>query len=332
MSSDALVRFLNSPPGPRRSAPPAGDNGDHGLLDAYSRAVIAVVEKVGPSVVALNRDRGSGSGSGLLITPDGFVLTNNHVVEGSPDVEAVLTDGSAFAGRVVGTDPDTDLALVRVVESGLPAATLGDSDALRAGQLVIAIGNPLGFQNTVSAGVVSALGRALRGPSGRLIDNVIQTDVALNPGNSGGPLVDSRGQVVGINTAMIAAAQGISFAIPVNTARWVAAELVTKGRVRRARLGVSARTRPIPPRMARQLRVEALSVAEIMAVEPAGPADRAGLLPGDLLYRVGDQPVGSVDDLHRVLSRVEPGRPLALELLRRGRQLSVELVSGAAAD
>lgn len=332
MSSQALVRFLDSPSGPRNRAPAPNDGSDRSLLDAYSEAVIAVVERVGPSVVALNRDSAGGSGSGLVITPDGFILTNNHVVEGSAGVEAVFTDGSSFAGRVVGTDPDTDLALVRVAESGLPAAGLGDSDRLRAGQLVIAIGNPLGFQNTVCAGVVSALGRSLRGPSGRLIDSVIQTDVALNPGNSGGPLVDSRGQVVGINTAMIAAAQGISFAIPVNTARWVAAELVTRGRVRRARLGVSARTRPIPPRVAHQLHVSGGAVAEIVGVEPAGPADRAGLLQGDLLYRVNDQPVASVDDLHRVLSRCEPGRLLSVELLRRGRPLSVAIASEADAQ
>ena len=331
MSTEALVRFLDAPPGPRRGGASAGDDGDHALLDAYSKAVIAVAERWGRRWWPSTATAAAAAGRACSITPDGFVLTNNHVVEGSTDVEAVLTDGSTFAGRVVGTDPDTDLALVRVVESGLPAAGLGDSDGLRAGQLVIAIGNPLGFQNTVSAGVVSALGRSLRGPSGRLIDNVIQTDVALNPGNSGGPLVDSRGQVVGINTAMIAAAQGISFAIPVNTARWVAAELVTKGRVRRARLGVSARTRPIPPRTAHQLRVAGRSVAEITTIESGGPADRAGLLTGDLLYRLNDRPIASVDDLHRALSHVEPGRPLTLELLRRGRPLAVEIVGGAAA-
>ncbi len=332
MSSQTVLRFLDGPPAPRSGAAAAGDGNDRSLLDAYSEAVIAVVERIGPSVVALNRNGGGGSGSGLVITPDGFILTNNHVVEGSSEVEAVFTDGSSFAGRVVGSDPDTDLALVRLVESGLPAAGLGDSDLLRAGQLVIAIGNPLGFQNTVCAGVVSALGRSLRGPSGRLIDNVIQTDAALNPGNSGGPLVDSRGQVVGINAAMIASAQGISFAIPVNTARWVAAELVTRGRVRRTRLGISARSRPIPPRTAHQLRLSGSAMAEIVAVVPEGPADRAGLLAGDLLYRVNNQPIASADDLHRVLSRCEPGRLLSLELLRRGRPLSVQIVGEADAE
>jgi S1-C subfamily serine protease len=338
MSSNSLLRYLDSPThSPRDRAPRKGPS-DQSLLDAYSEAVIGVVEKVGPSVVSLNvaregdRMRQEGTGSGFVITPDGFILTNNHVVDGASEVEAVFTDGSSYRGQVVGTDPPTDLALVRVVESGLPAASLGDSDRLRAGQLVIAIGNPLGFQNTVSAGVVSAIGRSLRGQSGRLIENVIQTDVALNPGNSGGPLVDSRGEVIGINAAMIAMAQGISFAIPVNTARWVVTELVTKGRVRRAWLGVSARTRPISPSMQHRLRLSLPAVAEIIGTEPGGPADRARLAPGDLVYRVDDHEVASVDDLHRALSRTEPGRPLSLRLLRTGRPIEVEVVSGASRE
>jgi S1-C subfamily serine protease len=340
MSTETLLRFLNSPGrSPGGPAQPVPD--DHSLLDAYSEAVVGVVEKVGPSVVALNvsrqaggsdRQRPEGSGSGLVITPDGFVLTNNHVVEGAVEVDAVFIDGSVLRGQVVGTDPATDLALVRVVDSGLPAAELGDSDSLRAGQLVIAIGNPLGFQSTVSAGVISALGRSLRGQSGRLIENVIQTDVALNPGNSGGPLVDSRGRVIGVNTAMIAMAQGLSFAIPVNTARWVVTELVTRGRVRRAWLGIGARSRPIARRLQRQLRVAGPAVAEVIAVEPGGPADRAGLAPGDLLYRLNEHEVASVDDLHRALSRLEPGKPVTIEILRSGRPMSVALVAGAASE
>jgi S1-C subfamily serine protease len=309
---------------------------DAELLDAYSRAVIRVAEEVGPSVVAINvRKRGDprnsggeGAGSGVIVTPDGFVLTNNHVVEGSDRLEVSLTDGRSFQATVVGTDPATDLAVIRIGDGGLPAAVLGDSDHVRVGQMVIAIGNPLGFQSTVSAGVISALGRSLRSESGRLIDNVIQTDVALNPGNSGGPLVDSRGRVIGINTAMIYMAQGISFAVPVNTARWVVSELVIHGRVRRAYLGIGAQPRPVNRRLQHHLQLSAPTVVEVVTLEPGGPAARAGLQKGDLIFAAGDQQVASVDDLHKVLSRWPSGRPMKLDILRAGTIAQLSITPG----
>jgi S1-C subfamily serine protease len=236
-----------------------GENSeDNNLLDACSRAVVGVVEKVGPSVVSINvkqagvpwPDENGGSGSGFIVTPDGFVLTNHHVVERAKMIEVIFQDGKNCKAQIIGTDPETDIAVLRISASGLHADLLGDSSKLRVGQLVIAIGNPFGFQSTVSAGVVSALGRSLWSRAGRLIDNVIQTDAAINPGNSGGPLVTSSGEVVGINTAMIAPAQGISFAIPVNTAIWVVGEIVGHGRVRRSYIGITARIQPIQPEAA----------------------------------------------------------------------------------
>jgi S1-C subfamily serine protease len=306
---------------------------DAELLDAYSRAVTRVAEEVGPSVVAINVRKnsarrgtgGEGAGSGVIVTPDGFVLTNNHVVEGSDSLEVSLTEGRSLQAQIVGTDPATDLAVIRIVDGSLPAAILGDSDQLRVGQMVIAIGNPLGFQSTVSAGVISALGRSLRSQSGRLIDNVIQTDVALNPGNSGGPLVDSRGRVIGINTAMIYMAQGISFSIPINTARWVVSELVIHGRVRRAYLGIGAQPRPVNRRLQYHLDLKASTVVEVASIEPGGPAARAGLQKSDLIFAAGGQQVASVDDLHRVLSRWPAGTAMELDLLRSGTTMHLRI-------
>ena len=304
---------------------------DQELLDAYSRAVTRVVETVGPSVVAISvrKNRGgggrgaepgsAGAGSGVIITPDGFVLTNNHVVEDSEGLEVSLTDGRTFTAQVIGTDPATDLAVIRISDGSLPASELGDSDLLKVGQLVIAIGNPLGFQSTVSAGVVSAVGRSIRSQSGRLIDGVIQTDVALNPGNSGGPLVDSRGRVVGINTAMIYMAQGISFAIPINTARWVVTELVMHGKVRRAYLGIGAQSRPVNRRIQHNLDLSTPAVVEVVTVEAGGPAERSGVESGDCIFGLNENQVSSVDDLHRLLSKWPPGTALDMRLLRRGR-------------
>jgi S1-C subfamily serine protease len=307
------------------------------MLDAYSRAVIEVVEQVGPAVVAVSVEKGAsrgpggeGAGSGVLITPDGFVLTNNHVVEGSSHLTVTSTEGKSFEAALIGADPATDLAVIRIPQLGgsLPAATLGDSGKLAVGQLVIAIGNPLGFQSTVSAGVLSALGRSLRSESGRLIENVIQTDVALNPGNSGGPLVDSRGLVIGINMAMIYKAQGISFAIPVNTARWVVGELVSHGRVRRAYLGISARVLQVSRSVQRSLGSEAPTVVEVVSIESGGPAARAGLEAGDRLYALNGSGIATVDDIHRLLSHQSPGTRLALKLLRSGQPLELEIISG----
>jgi S1-C subfamily serine protease len=311
------------------------------LLDAYSEAVTGVVERVSPSVVhleAIHRgqaqtprgmvpfERG-GAGSGLIIAPDGYVLTNSHVVHGASRLEVGLADGRRMPATLIGADPHTDLAVVRVPESGLPAARFGDSARLKVGQLVIAIGNPLGFQATVTAGVVSALGRSLRSESGRLIEDIIQTDAALNPGNSGGPLVDSRGQVVGINTAVIQYAQGICFAIPVNTARWVAGLLIKEGRIRRAHLGVQGQTRPLPRRLVHDLHHSAPSGVQILGVLPGSPAEAAGLRAGDILLAIEGTTIADVDDLHRYLTRFPEERASSVRVLRENdqREFSIRL-------
>ena len=338
--TDGLLRLLAGgqlqPGGNGVSAQTVRPETDEDLLDAYSRAVVGVVDKVGPAVISIGvrkRTRSprygqEGAGSGVIIAPDGFVLTNHHVVEGAEDVQVRLTDGRSFSAHLVGSDPATDLAVVRAEASNLPTADLGDSDSLRVGQLVIAIGNPLGFQSTVSTGVISALGRALRSQSGRLIENVIQTDVPLNPGNSGGPLVDSRGRVIGINTAMIFMAQGISFAVPVNTVKWVVGELVTRGKVRRAYLGIAGQVRPIGRRIQRHLELQAATAVEVVSVEEEGPAHQAGVREGDLMLSVNGKSVASVDDIHRLLTGWTGGSPLSLTILRNGERLQVQVIPG----
>src|SRR5262249_10290577 len=301
------------------------------VLDSYSRTVVSVVDAVGPAVVSLTVGRfgagrpagGQGAGSGGVIAPDGYVLTNAHVVHGAGRVQATLTDGRVLDGTPVGEDASADLALIRLSGTDLPVAELGRSAGLRVGQLVVAIGNPLGFQSTVSAGVVSALGRSLRSETGHLIENVIQTDVALNPGSSGGPLVDSSGRVVGINTAIIAMAQGLSFAIPVDTATWVIGELLAHGRVRRVPLGLAAHNRPIDQALARRLALRTTHVVEIMSIEPSGPAAVAGLRPGDWIVAIDDQPTATVDDLHRRLTGVTPGVSMRVGVLRGGTMIEV---------
>jgi len=306
------------------------------LLDAYSRAVTSVVERVEPSVVAINIARKDvtfqgeleGSGSGVIIAPDGFILTNNHVVENVSKVEVRLTDGRVIPAQVLGADPSTDLAVVRAMADGLPVAELGDSSELRVGQLVIAIGNPLGFQGTVSTGVISALGRSLKGRDGRLIEDVIQTDAALNPGNSGGPLVDTRGRVIGINTAMIFMAHGISFAIPVNTAKWVVGELVTHGRVRRAYFGISAQVVPVTRYQQDQLGLKAPMVVQVVSVDKDGPAFAAGVREGDILIALNGQRISTINELHRFIGRWQPGAGIDVTILRRGRLFEVEIIPG----
>jgi S1-C subfamily serine protease len=308
------------------------------LLDAYSRAVVSVVETVGPAVVsiAIGRPRpdgqvgATGAGSGVIIAPDGYVLTNDHVVHDAGRLQATLTDGRTLDAVVVGEDPSTDLALIRLSGADLPVAELGRSATLRAGQLVVAIGNPLGFQSTVSAGVVSALGRSLRSRTGRLIENVIQTDVALNPGSSGGPLVDSSGRVVGINTAIIAMAQGLSFAIPIDTATWAIGELLAHGRVRRAWLGLVAQTRPVDRALARRLAIAATHVVEIVAVEPSGPAAAAGLRAGDWIVAVDGHATATVDELHRRLATATLGAAVRVTA-RRGTHEVEALITPAEA-
>lgn len=292
------------------------------LLDAYSKSVTRIVEQVGPSVVRLDIRRGDGrrggSGSGVIVSPDGLILTNSHVVQGARRVDVSTLDGRTLSGRVLGDDPDTDLALVRIDENAtLPAARLGDSKRLRPGEIAIAIGNPLGFDSTVTAGVISALGRSLRSNNGRMIDDVIQTDAALNPGNSGGPLVASNGDVIGINTAIIAGAQGICFAVAANTARFVLGELVAHGRVRRAYLGVGTGTVALPRRIALRLGLQQTQGAVISSVEPQSPADHAGLLSGDILLAVDGNAVSSAGDLVRLLAADLIDRVVPLDILRR---------------
>jgi S1-C subfamily serine protease len=318
-------------------APATGD-GDRDLLDAYSRAVVNVVDRVGPAVLSIQVTKakagrspaGEGAGSGVIITPDGFILTNNHVVEGAKTLAGTLTDGNTYPVSVVGTDPATDLAVVRMDSGKLPFAELGDSDTLKVGQLVIAIGNPFGFQSTVSTGVISALGRSLRSQSGRLIDNVIQTDVALNPGNSGGPLVDSGGRVIGINTAIIFMAQGISFSIPVNTARWVVGEILTDGKVKRYYLGITAQSRAIGRRVMLHFGLKYDTVVEVAAVEKGGPAQKAGLMSGDLIVLINGTGIRGVDDIHRILSGLPKNPTLGITILRRLVKHEITLVPGEA--
>ena len=306
---------------------------DEALLDAYSNAVIGVTERVGPAVVRVEtspvagkgRERG-GVGSGIVIAPDGLVLTNSHVVGSAKqirlrDVEGVVTDA-----RVLGVDPDTDLALLRADGvRDLRYASLGNSKTLRRGQLVVAIGNPLGFESTVTAGVVSALGRSIRSVSGRTIEDVIQTDAALNPGNSGGPLVSSRAEVVGINTAIIAGAQGICFAVASNTAQFVLSEIIRHGYVRRAYIGVSGQTAPIPRRHAVLAGVDNKMGALLAQLEPDGPAAKAGLLPGDVVIRLDGVEVNGVDDLIRILDRDRIDRTLEIDVLRMGRLRAIDI-------
>ena len=299
---------------------------DEELLDAYSHAVTSVVDVVGPAVVSVSLPRGGGSG--VMFAPDGYLLTNAHVVGRARGVKIGLADGSTHEGNVVGADPATDLAVVHIDGLHLPAAELGNSARLRVGQLVVAIGNPLGFSFTVSAGVVSALGRSLRAQDGRLMDAIIQSDVALNPGNSGGPLVDSHARVVGINTAVILGAQGLSFAVPVDTARWVLGELMQHGRVRRGVLGLAAQTRPIDRRIARHHALTQTTGVELMEVVPGKPAERAGLKAGDILLSLDGTAVTSVDGVHRLLGASSIGRLMACKLLRGAELIELQVTPG----
>jgi S1-C subfamily serine protease len=306
---------------------------DQALLDAYSNAVIGVTERVGPAVVRVEtgpkarnpRERG-GMGSGIVISPDGLVLTNSHVVGSSKEIRLRDTEGVVTDARVLGVDPDTDLALLRADGvRDLHYASLGNSKHLRRGQLVVAIGNPLGFESTITAGVVSALGRSIRSVSGRTIEDVIQTDAALNPGNSGGPLVSSAAEVIGINTAIISGAQGICFAVASNTAQFVLSEIIRHGYVRRAYIGVAGQTAPIPRRHAVAAGVDNKMGALLAQIEPDGPAAQAGLLPGDVVIKLDGVDINGVDDLIRVLDRDRIGRTLAVDVLRLGRLRAIDI-------
>ena len=299
---------------------------DHDLLDAYSAAVAGAIEEVGPAVVRVERRRSGGSG--VVFTPDGFALTNSHVVHGADTVEITLSDGRTLRGDVVGDDPHTDLAVVRIDATGLPWAALGDSHRLRVGQIAIAIGNPLGFHHSATAGIVSGVGRSLRARSGRLMDDIIQTDAALNPGNSGGPLVTSRGEVVGINTATVLPAQGLCFAVASATARLVAARLISDGRVRRSVIGVGGQNVRIPRTAA--TRAVASSGVLILSLEPESPATRAGLRTGDIIVGFGEHPVAGIADLHRLLTDDRIGQPVPLTVLRGHEPRRVTIVPGEA--
>ena len=298
-------------------------------LDAFSQVVIRVAERMRPAVVNLRPGgRRGGSGSGILFTPDGFLLTNHHVVQGKDHVRVRLSDGRDLPGRLVGSDPWTDLAIVQADSSGLPFATFGDSAQLRVGQLVVAIGSPYGFDSTVTAGVVSALGRTLRSITGHLVDNVIQTDAALNPGNSGGPLVDSHGRVIGINTAVIMPAQGICFAIPINMARHILPQLMQHGRVVRGYLGLHGHNVPIPRHLMRLFGLAQTAGVEVVSVEEGGPADDASVQEGDIILALGDLPATSIDDLHKRLMELPVGVPSSITLLRGERRLERFVVPG----
>ncbi len=316
------------------SAAPVSGSGDGELLDAYSRAVVKAADQVSHSVVNIEvrkqvkgrEDARAGSGSGFIISPDGLVLTNSHVVHGADKIEVTLDDGRRPDAHLVGEDPETDLAVLRIYAPNLTAAKLGESKSLRVGQLAIAIGNPYGFQYTVTAGVVSALGRSLRANSGRLMDDIIQTDAALNPGNSGGPLVTTRGEVIGINTATIRPAQGLCFAIASNTARFVAAKLIRDGRIRRSFVGVAGQNVPIPRAIARANRLAVASGVFVVSVEPASPGSAVGLRDGDVIFALGDTAITGVDDLHRQLTEERIGVETTLAILRRGARRELRVV------
>jgi S1-C subfamily serine protease len=296
------------------------------ILDAYSQAVVTVVKTVGPAVVSLGTKRQyehmSGAGSGVIITPDGFILTNNHVIDGSKQIQVQTHDGKFFDGTIVGTDPITDLAVVRIQENNLIFAQFGNSDNLQVGQLVIAIGNPFGYQSTVSTGVVSALNRSLRGDIGRL-ENIIQSSAPINPGNSGGPLVDSRGKVIGINTAMNFRAQSIGFAIPSNTAEWVVGELITKGKVKRLSLDIMARVLPLNRQLQRVWNVPTQTAVEVLQVLRNGTAYKAGIYEGDIILSLNGKKIESIDDIHRYLGKSTES--IELQILRDGHRKNLQI-------
>jgi S1-C subfamily serine protease len=335
-----VLRLVSSQSSQSTGAAPPILQSDDSLLDAYSAAVTAAAERVSPSVVNVeirqrpdNRQPSPsrpmelrGSGSGFVFTPDGFILTNSHVVHRASRLGVTLPDGRSFEAHLIGEDPDTDLAVIRVNADGLVPAMLGDSKSIRVGQLVVAIGNPYGFQCTVTAGVVSALGRSLRSHSGRLIDDVVQTDAALNPGNSGGPLVTSRGEVIGVNTAVILPAQGLCFAIAINTAKHVAGLLIRNGKIRRGHIGVAGQNVTLQRRLVHQHSLAVTSGILVISLEPKGPAHRAGLREGDVIVAYGSHPVASIDELHRLLTEEQVGTKIELTLLRNGDKLTLEVV------
>jgi S1-C subfamily serine protease len=337
MLDPTLILDPDSEPASTRSDPALPDDGDD-ALDAYSRVVTGVTERTAPGVVAIAvaeriDERGrrvpGGGGSGFVFTPDGLVLTNAHVVAGARGIEVLTTAGQRLEADVLGADPHTDIALLRVASAQpLPVLELGSSRGIRVGQLVVAIGNPFGYECTVTAGVVSALGRSLRATTGRLIEDVIQTDAALNPGNSGGPLLDSAGRAIGVNTAIIAAAQGICFSVSIDIARQVVPELMRHGRVRRASLGIGAQNTRLPRRYVRYFDLPADSAVRVVEVAEGGPAKSAGIEAGDILVDIDGSPIDGIDALHRMLDAARIGQGAELSLIRRDRKLTVSLVPG----
>jgi S1-C subfamily serine protease len=322
------LSFLSNPHAELASPPGIGLTGDEDLLDAYSRAVTTAAERASPAVAHImvrqhQRGPGGGSGSGFLFTPDGFVLTNSHVVHGADEITLSFPDGQKSHAELVGDDPDTDLAVVRVGDVSILPVPLGSSQNLKVGQLAIAIGNPFAFQCTVTAGVVSALGRSMRSRSGRLIDGIIQTDAALNPGNSGGPLVNSRGEVIGVNTAMIFQAQGLCFAIGADTAKYVAVRLIRDGKIKRCYIGVGGQNTPLPRKLVVHYGLQSESGVLVLSVEPNSPAERAGLHQGDTIIGFGQRTIAGVDDLHRTLSDHVANVPASLIIVRGTKKLEL---------
>jgi len=303
--------------------------GDAELLDSYSRTIAAVVNRVAPSVVNIkvtSADRPLGGGSGFLVTNDGFILTNSHVVWGARELEVTLRDARSYPATIAGTDPETDLAVIRIDAPDLQHVRLADSSKIRVGQIAVAVGSPYGFQQTVTAGIVSALGRSMRSESGRLMDEIIQTDAALNPGNSGGPLLNSAGEVIGVNTAVILPAQGLCFAIAINTAKFVAARLIRDGKIRRSYIGVAGQNVPLSRRVVRFYNLPLDSAVLVATVESNSAAEKAGLREGDIIISFAEKPIAAIDDLHRLLTDEQVGLSVPLTVLRRGEKLVMEIV------
>lgn len=338
-----MLRYVSSGDVPSQSF--HGEKRDAALLDAYSQAVTAAAEKVSPSVVKIEIERSAerrgwrgrswgavGAGSGFIFAPDGYIMTNSHVIQQAKSLSVVLMDGRRFSADIVGRDAHTDLAVIRIGATGLRHIAFADSSQLRVGQLALAVGNPFGFDYTLTAGVISALGRSMRATSGRLIDNVIQTDAALNPGNSGGPLVNSNGDVIGVNTAIIFPAQGICFAIASNTAQHVAAQILKHGKVRRALLGIAGQNVKLPQPLAKQHSLASQTGVLVNAVQEGGPADEAGLQEGDIIIGFDGNLVQSIDDLHRLLTEQKVGARVAIDLLRNSQRIALSITPTESLD
>ncbi len=331
------IQLVSDSTTPSSPGPPLPARGEGELLDSYSNAIVSAVDKVGPSVINIDvrhrrvqngrEQEGRGSGSGFIVTPDGFAITNSHVVSGADKIEVSLSDGTRLPSTLVGDDPDTDLAVIRIdSRKALPHAQLGESRRLRVGQIAIAIGNPYGFNTTVTTGVISATARSMRSRTGRLIDNILQTDAALNPGNSGGPLVDSNGRVIGVNIAIVLPAQGICFAIPIDTASWIAGKLIRDGTVSRSRIGIAGQNVPLPLQTRRYFELLSETAVMVAGIEENGPAHRAGIVEGDVIVELDGQPIATIDELQRELTEERAGSRLKIGVLRHEEKLELRVV------